>query len=129
MTNPTPEELKPCPFCGYPAEYYDEEKEFAHCMNGDCPLWDHMPVYKWNTRPAETLRPLDEKELLHAYQSENNYDDEMPKEMWDKILQAAKCDDREFFTQMMKISVINTRIECAKVTVERFGQPVREEER
>lgn len=54
-------ELKPCPFCGGEATYYDDEKEYACCRNAYCPLWEHLPIQAWNTRVEK--KELDEGEV------------------------------------------------------------------
>jgi hypothetical protein len=48
-------ELKPCPFCGSPAEYTSIDQEFVRCSKGlICPTEAAVfSVEDWNTRPAE----------------------------------------------------------------------------
>lgn len=47
--------IKPCPFCGSPAEFTSESKEFVRCSKGlQCPT-EALPfsVEDWNCRPIE----------------------------------------------------------------------------
>lgn len=47
--------LKPCPFCGSPAEFTSESKEFVRCSKGlQCPTEaSSFLVEEWNDRPLE----------------------------------------------------------------------------
>ena len=55
------EELKPCPFCGHEAAYYQSGGSSSDyevgCFNGECPVEPHAwaeseeeAIVKWNTR-------------------------------------------------------------------------------
>lgn len=45
------EELKPCPFCGSPAELI---KKYVACSSTQCNAYEtHIPIDEWNTRPIE----------------------------------------------------------------------------
>ena len=48
-------ELKPCPFCGSPAEYTSIDQEFVCCSQGlKCPSEAQVyTVEDWQTRPVE----------------------------------------------------------------------------
>lgn len=48
-------ELKPCPFCGSPAEYTSIDQEFVCCSQGlKCPSEAQVyTVEDWQTRPLE----------------------------------------------------------------------------
>lgn len=47
--------LKPCPFCGSPAEFTSESKDFVRCSKGlHCPTEAlSFLVAEWNNRPLE----------------------------------------------------------------------------
>jgi hypothetical protein len=46
------DELKPCPFCGQPAELI--YRDTARCSNGDCIVgYIDASVEEWNNRPHE----------------------------------------------------------------------------
>ena len=48
-------DLKPCPFCGSPAEYTSIDQEFVRCSKGlQCPTESlSFAVEDWNSRPLE----------------------------------------------------------------------------
>lgn len=47
--------IKKCPFCGSPAEFTSESKEFVRCSKGlQCPTENaSFSVEDWNSRPPE----------------------------------------------------------------------------
>lgn len=46
-------DLKPCPFCGGPVNYFDDDKYIEH-PDGNCTLEGSVHESdKWRTRPAE----------------------------------------------------------------------------
>lgn len=48
-------ELKPCPFCGSQAVYYDGEGANVRCPNGQCDCSTFSEgANTWNTRPIES---------------------------------------------------------------------------
>lgn len=48
--------MKPCPFCGYPAEEHAKEPAMYHCSNIACggfdACWDEK---EWNTRQIDPM--------------------------------------------------------------------------
>ena len=47
--------IKKCPFCGSPAEFTSESKEFVRCSKGlQCPTEGAVfSIEDWNSRPLE----------------------------------------------------------------------------
>lgn len=58
--------LKPCPFCGSPAEYTSIDQEFVRCSKGlRCPSEGAVyAVEDWNSRPLEDAQRKALTEIL-----------------------------------------------------------------